>query len=88
MRHTNIKSVKIIIILKKAKDQKLSKRFLDTTTLAEVAQVLSLVDFAWIYIWAISNVNMDIAKKLGLIEVKKYRKHTSQVEMKFDWPYN
>lgn len=33
-------------------------------------------------------MNMDIAKKLGPTKVKKYWKHTSQVQIKLDWLYN
>lgn len=31
---------------------------------------------------------MNIAKKLGLTRVKKYWRHTSQVEIELDWVHN
>lgn len=32
-----------------------------------------------------SNVDLDVAKKLGLTNIKKYQKYSQQVEMKLDW---
>ena len=35
-----------------------------------------------------SNVDIEAAKKLGLMRVKKYWKRASQVEMELDWLHN
>ncbi len=62
-----------MIILKKAKEEKMLLRGIaDTTVLAEVAQTSSLIDLTRRYYWAMSNVNLDVAKKLGLTDIKKY----------------
>ena len=44
----------------------------DTTVLAEVARASSFVDLTRKYIWAMSNADLEAAKKLGLIDIKKY----------------
>ena len=65
--------MKDMIISTKAKEKEiLLKGVADITALVEVAQVLSLVDLAGRYNWAMSNADLDIAKKLGLIGIKKY----------------
>ena len=71
--HTNIIAMKDMIIKEKArKKERLLKGIADTTAPTEVAQALSLVDLARKYIWAINNANIDAAKELGLIGIKKY----------------
>ncbi len=66
--------MKNVIISEKAREEEmLSKGIADTTAPAEVAQVLSLVDLTKRYNWAISNANLDIAKKLGLTNIKNTR---------------
>ena len=62
-----------MIISEKAREEEmLSKGIADTTVPAEVAQLLSLLDFARRYNWAMSNANLDEIKKLGLTGIKKY----------------
>ncbi len=73
VRHTNIITMKDMIISKKAKEKEiLLEDIADTTVLAEVAWVLSVVDLAGRYNWAINNTDLDTAKELGLIGIKKY----------------
>ena len=38
----------------------------------EIAQALSFIDFEKKYILVMSNVDLDVAKKLGLTDIKKY----------------
>lgn len=85
MCNTNIIAIKyIIFLLKKREKQKLSKSFADIIILAMVASVLSSIDFAWRFKLVKSNADKDVAKKLGLIKIKKYWKHTSYVEIELD----
>ena len=78
-----------MIISKKVKKEKtLSKDIIDTIALVKVAQVLSLVDLTKRYNWAMSDANLDIAKKLELTGIKKYWRRISQVEIKLDWLHN
>ena len=64
--------MKDIIISEKARERKLSEGPTDRPIPAEVAKVSSLIDVARKYRWAIGNIDMDTAKKLGLTGVKKY----------------
>lgn len=64
--------MKDIIILEKAREKKLSKSLLNTTIVVEVAQVFGPVDFGLRSRCVMSNINIDIAKKLGQTRVKKY----------------
>ena len=89
VRHTNIITMKDVIIKEKAmKKERLLESITDTTAPAEVAQALSLIDLAGKYIWVMSNANMDAAKKLGLTDIKKYRRRAGQVERELDWLYD
>lgn len=77
--------MKNIIILEKVREKKkLWEDTADTTTLAEVAQVSSFVNFAWHYWWVISNANIDAAKRLGLTRIEKYWRRADQVKMELD----
>ena len=49
-----------------------------------MAQVLSLIDLIERFNRAMSDINLDAAKKLGLTSIKKYQKCTSQVEIELD----
>ena len=81
--------MKVIIMSEKArKKEKLSESTAVTTAPAEVARASNFVNLAWRYKWAISNTDMNVAKKLGLTGVKKYWKRASQVEMELDWLYD
>lgn len=72
IRHTNIIVIKDMIIWEMTRKKKrLSKSIADTIVAAEIAQTLSYVDLAKKYIWAISNANLDAAKKLGPTGIKK-----------------
>lgn len=74
-----------MIITEKAKEkQKLSKGIAHTTMLAKKAWASSSFDLAKRYIWAMSNVDLDASKKLGLTGIKKYQKRAWQVELELD----
>ncbi len=64
--------MKDVIILEKAREKKLLEGSADTTAPAKVARASSPINLAWKYRWAMSNVDMDAAKKLGLTGIKKY----------------
>ena len=62
-----------MIIKKKVREkERLSKAIIYTTVLAEMAQALSPDDLTKKYIWAMSNTDLNAAKKLGLSSIKKY----------------
>lgn len=89
VRYINIIATKNIIILGRVrKKEKLSKNITETTTLAEMPWVSSYINFAWRYRWSMSNVNLDVVKKLKLTGIEKYWKCASQVEMELDWLHN
>lgn len=48
----------------------------------KIAKISSLIDLDGIYIQAIKNTNMDIAKDFRLTNVKKYQKYASQIKKK------
>ncbi len=78
--------MKDVIISEKAREEEiLQESIADTTVLAEVARVSSLVDLAWRYNWAMSDADLDAANELGLIGIKKYWRCTGQVEIELDW---
>ena len=84
--HTNRIAMKGMDIEEKARKKKeLLKGITDTTALAKVAQALSPVDFARKYMWAISNINIDVAKQLGLLGIKKYLRRTRQIKTELNW---
>lgn len=79
-----------MIISEKIKEKKkLFEKITDTTTLAKMPQVSSFVNLARRYIWAISNADLDLDKKLGLTGIKKYWKYIKQVKLELnclhDW---
>lgn len=45
---------------------------MDKIVLVKSIKMLSLVDLNDRYIWAISNININAAKDLGLMDLKKY----------------
>ena len=78
--------MKDMIILEKAREKKmLSESTANTTVSAEVAWVLSPINFAGRYNWTISNTDLDTAKELGLISIKKYWRYASKVAIELDW---
>ena len=46
-----------------------------------MTQASTLIDLAEKYMWAINKTDLDAAKELQLIGIKKYRRPTRQVEM-------
>ena len=77
--------MKDVIISKKTREEEmLSEDIDDMTTPIEVAWVSSFGDLAGRYNWAMSDVDLDIAKKLGLSDIKKYWRCASQVEIELD----
>ena len=81
--------MKNIIILEKTKEKKkLSNFFIDITAVAEVIQILSSVDFAWKYRWAMNKADIDKAKKLEQTGIKKYWRYINQVEIELNWLYD
>ena len=74
IRHTNVIAIKDVIISKKAlkKEGQLVVRNADKIALVEVRKTSSPMDLDDKYIWAISNVDIDAAKDLGLTGIKKH----------------
>ena len=63
----------IRVVEKDRKNEKLlAMENVDKITKAEVAKVLNLIDLGSKHSWAICNVDMDAARNLGLIGIKKY----------------
>lgn len=60
------------LLQKKSRKKKLSKDIVNITTLAKMAQIFSFINLVERYMWVISNVNLDIIKKLRLTNMKKY----------------
>lgn len=63
--------MKDVIILKKTSKKKRCQRAL-RAQLYQMAEASSLVDFARRYKWAVSNVDLNETKRLGLTSIKKY----------------
>ena len=64
--------------------ERLLESIADTTSSAEVAWASSAVDLIGKYMWAISNADIDATKELGLTGIKKYWRHTWEIEMELD----
>ena len=58
---------------KRGKENKkwLIMKNIDSTAMAEVAKVLSIIDFEVKHNWAISNANINITRDLRLAGIKK-----------------
>ena len=83
---TNIIVMNNVIFKEKIREKiRLSKGIGDTTTSAEVAQESNLINLARNYMWAMSNIDLDAVKKLGLTDIKKYWRRAVQVEIELDW---
>ncbi len=77
--------MKDVIISEKAREDKmLSESIADTIAPAEVPRVSSPVDLVGRYNWAMSDVDLDAAKELGLTGIKKYWRRAGQVEMELE----
>ena len=87
--HTNIIAMKDVIISKKAleKEGQLVVRNADKIALAEVRSALSLMDLDGKYMWAISNVDIDAARDLGLTGIKKHWRLAGQIEKEVNGLY-
>ena len=65
--------MKVVIIIRKTrKKEKLFEVIANTTTLAEMAWASSAVDLARRYMYAMSNADLNTAKKQGSTGIKKY----------------
>ena len=64
--------MKDVVVLKKAreKEEQLVVRNTDKIAQAEFARTLSPMDLDGKYIWAITNVDIDAARDLGLTGIK------------------
>ena len=53
----------------------------------EVTRTLSLMDLDSKYMWAMSNVDIDAARDLGLTDIKNQYRLTDQIEKEVDGLY-
>ncbi len=72
---------------RKNKKQLVMENLLDKTAMAKVAKVLIVIDLGSKYSWAISDIDINIARDLGLTDIKKYWRYASQIQAKVDWLY-
>ena len=75
IHHTNIIVIKdVIAIIEKSRENKelLAIENANKTAIAEVTKVSSAIDFKNKHSLAISNADIDAAKNLRLINIKKY----------------
>ena len=74
--------MKDVIISKKTleKEGQLVVRNANKIALAEVRRTSSPMDLDGKYMWAISNVDIDAARDLGLTNIKKHWKLAGQIE--------
>ena len=74
--------MKNVIISKKAlkKERQLVVRNADKIALAKVRRMSSPMDLDCKYIWAISNIDIDATRDLGLTSIKKHWKLANQIE--------
>ena len=80
--HINVIVMKDVIILKKAleKEGQLVVRNANKIALTEFGRTLSSIDLDSKYIRAISNVDIDAPRNLGLTDIKRYWKLAGQIE--------
>ena len=81
--------MKDMTILKRALEKKrqLVVRNADEIVLAEIRKKLSPIDLDGKYIWVISNIDIDTARDLRLIDITKYWRLASQIEKKVNRLY-
>ena len=74
VRHTNVIAMKDVVISQKAweKEGQLVIKNVDKIAQTEVMRTSSLIDLDGKYMWAMSNVDIDTARDLGLTGIKKY----------------
>lgn len=67
------------VVAKKNKENKklLALKNADKTAIVEVAKVLNSIDLSNEHSWVISNADINIARDLKLIDIKKYWRHIS-----------
>lgn len=82
--HTNIIVMKDLIILEKNREKKREsvRRNVDKIALTKITKTSSPINLNSRYIQAISNLDIDIAKNLRLIVIKKYQRYISQISEK------
>ena len=87
--HTNVIVIKDKIISKKAleKEDQLVMRNIDKTTLAEIKKISRPIDLDGKYIWAISNVDIDATRDLGLTAIIIYWRFADQIEKEVNGLY-
>ena len=75
VRYTNIIIIKDIIAIAE-KDRENKKLWtienVDKIAMVEVTKLLSAIDFGSKYSYAMNNTDIDVAKNLKLIDIKKY----------------
>ena len=76
--------MKDVIILKNVleKERQLVVRNAEKIALVEIGRTLSPMDLDGKYMWAISNVDIDAARDLGLTGIKKHWRLAGQIEKK------
>ena len=86
IRHKNVIIMKDVVISKKAqeKERQLIVRNADKIAQAEVARTSSPMDLDGKYMWAMSNVDIDAARDLGLTDIKKHWRLAGQIEKEVD----
>ena len=57
------------------------------TAMADSLKILSAINLKNKYSWAISNVDIDAARDLRLIYMKKYGRCVGQIQDKINWLY-
>ena len=74
IRHTNVIAIKDVVISKKAQEKEghLVVKNTDKIAQAEVARTWSPINLDGKLMWAISNVDIDTARDLGLTGIKKH----------------
>ena len=75
MYHMNIIAMKdIIAVIERGGKNKelLAIKNTDKTAMTEVAKMSNAINFGSKYNWVISNTNIDVARNLKLINIKKY----------------
>ena len=82
VRHTNVIAMKNVTISKKSseKEEKLVVRNADKILLAKVGKTSSPIDLDGKYMWAISNVDIDMVRDLGLTGIRKHWRLAGQIE--------
>ncbi len=84
IRHTNIITMKDVILVVERGRELLAMKNVDKTVIAEVAKEWSTIDLGSKHSWAISNADMDAAENLGLTGIKKYGRRVGQIQDKVD----